>query len=283
MKTSTICIAMIGLALPVTAHADFWSQDADRFNQRLADFNHTFGIATHGVIDRASFEKAGHAGDSSYFTDSTHWPSYLCGGSVVQTISENFYTTHAGKPSAVRIGLKGIKTIRCAAGPKNVVVTGDTMTITLDDTSGQNDPPMVLDAMIHAFPDSAWDDADEDIKDAFEHVKTACGITATFSYDKPHVNALSYKEHVQTIATACGDVLSVFNVGCQHNAKVKAAVKNVKTFVCTGGPDRAVHVDPAQVKLFVTGYKEGQYAIDQDATSAILGKAVPGSDKAWVW
>jgi hypothetical protein len=282
MKTSTIWIVMIGLALPVTAHADFWSQDADRLNERLSPFNHTFGLNAHGVIDHATFEKIGRAANSSYFTDSTHWPSYLC-GSAIEAISQNFYTTHSGKPTAVRVGLKAIKTIRCAAGPKNVVVTGDTMTITLDDTSGQNDPPMVLDAMLHAFPNSAWDDADEDIKDAFEHVKSACGITATFSYDKPHVNALSYREHVQSVATACGDVLSTFNVGCQHNSKVKAAVQKVTSFVCTGGPDRAVHVDPTQVKIFVTGYKEGQYAIDQGATTEILGKAVPGSDKAWVW
>ena len=247
MKTSTIYCVLIGLAVPLTAHADFWSDDAGRLNERLGDFNHAFGITTHGVIDRASFEKAGHPGGSSYFTDSTHWPSYQC-GDVVKTISDLFYTTHTGKPSAVRVGLKGLKTIRCVAGPKNVVVSGDSMTVTLDSTSGENDAPMVVDAMIHAFPDSAWDDADEDIKDAFEHIKTACGITATFSYDKPHVNALSYKEHVQTAANACSDVLGVFSVGCEHNSKVKAAVKNVKSFVCTGGLGRAVQIDPKQVK-----------------------------------
>ncbi len=213
-----VSLVVIGVLIPLTAHADFWSDDTGRLNERLNDFNHTFELKTRGEIDRASFEKAGHAGNSPYFTDSTHWPSYLCGASVLQTISQNYYTTYYGKPSSVRLGLKKVKTIRCAAGTeKNVTLAGDTLTIILDKTSGENDPPMVAAAMLHAFPELAWDGAEESIKDSVDRVTKSCGIAATFSFDKPHVNAVSYFEHTQTAANACADVLNIFISGCEHN------------------------------------------------------------------
>ncbi len=277
-------VVLLAALVPATAYADFWSDDTGRFNERLSSFNHTFELTTKGAIDGACVDYAGLGADAGYFTDCSQWPSDLCGASVIETIAQNFYTTHYGKPSAVRLGLKKIKTIRCAYGAeKNLTVSGDTLTIVLDKTSGQNDPPMVSEAMLRLFPALAWDGAEEGIEGTISRVNRNCGIAAKLSYDRAHINAVSYAEHVMSVAGACGDVVGLLANGCQYNSKVKAAVQKVTSFVCTAGPDRAVRIEPTRVTVTVTGYQPNQYALDDTAMQTMLEKALPGSNKSWKW